>query len=364
VSRVVVFEHLTLDGVMQAPGRPDEDRRDGFEHGGWATLWDPVVGAAEERMTATEALLFGRRTYEAFYSYWPKQTDNRLTDVLTGTRKYVASRTLREPLPWENSTLLEGEAGEAVSALKEHPGADLVVLGSGDLIRTLMRSALVDEFVLLIQPLVLGSGRRLFADDCAPAALQLVDAKTSPTGVLIATYRRAERPGANCPGHNGERRLMSNSSDIRSVEAPSPPADLKALGDRLVGSWNVSGETEGETSWEWMDGGFFLIQRGWTRREGVEQKYLQIIGCDRMPGSEPAAAITGRLYTSHGDTLAYTCELDRDTMTIWMGEKGSPAVYHGTFSADGNTIDGAWEWPGGGYTETMTRVTAPGGMPD
>jgi hypothetical protein len=104
--------------------------------------------------------------------------------------------------------------------------------------------------------------------------------------------------------------------------------------------------------------GPFLIQRGWTRREGVEQTYVQIIGHDRMPGSERAEAISGRLYTSHGDTLAYVCELEGDTMTIWMGEKGSPAVNTGTFSADGNTIEGAWEWPGGGCKETMTRADA------
>jgi hypothetical protein len=151
---------------------------------------------------------------------------------------------------------------------------------------------------------------------------------------------------------------MSKTSDIQPVEATTPPADLKAVGDRLVGTWKASGETEGETTWEWMDGGFFLIQRGWTRREGTEQTYLQIIGYDRMPGSEPADAITGRLYTNDGDTLSYVCELDGDTMTIWMGEKGSPAVYHGTFSADGNTIEGEWEWPGGGYKETMNRTRA------
>jgi len=123
---------------------------------------------------------------------------------------------------------------------------------------------------------------------------------------------------------NHERRHMSNSSDSHTVEAPAPPADLKALGDRLVGTWKISGEAEGETTYEWMEGGFFLIQRGWTRREGAEQKYIQIIGCDRTPGAEPADAITGRLYTNHGDTLAYVCELADDTMTIWMGEKGSP----------------------------------------
>jgi hypothetical protein len=138
-----------------------------------------------------------------------------------------------------------------------------------------------------------------------------------------------------------------------SSEATHP--DLKVLGDRLVGTWKVSGEAEGETSWEWMEGGYFLIQRGWTRREGVEQTYIQIIGRDRMPGAEPAEAISGRLYTNHGDTLAYVCELEGDTMTIWMDEKGSPAFYTGTFGADDNTIEGEWVWPGGGYKETMTR---------
>jgi hypothetical protein len=149
---------------------------------------------------------------------------------------------------------------------------------------------------------------------------------------------------------------MSNSSETRSGEAP--PADLKALGDRLVGTWKISGENEGEATWEWMEGGFFLIQRGWSRREGVEQRYLQIIGHDRTPGSEPTDAITGRLYTDDGDTLSYVCEVEGDTMTIWMGQKGSPYVYRGTFSADGSMIEGAWAWPGGGYRETMTRAGA------
>src|SRR5262249_4354011 len=136
MSRVVVFEHLTLDGVMQAPGRPDEDNRDGFEHGGWATLWDPVIGSlAEESMGATEGLLLGRRTYQDFYSYWPGQADNPFTEVLDNIPKYVASRTLQEPLAWSKSTLLEGDAAESVSRLKQQPGMDLVVLGSGELVQ-------------------------------------------------------------------------------------------------------------------------------------------------------------------------------------------------------------------------------------
>jgi dihydrofolate reductase len=190
VSRIVVFEHVTLDGVMQAPGRPDEDRRDGFEHGGWATLWDPVIASvAEESMAAQPALLFGRRTYEDFYAVWPQRTENPFTEVLNNSRKDVASRTLEEPLPWSNSRLLAGDVAEAVAALREQPSNDLVVLGSGELVQTLRRHSLVDEYVLLIHPLVLGSGRRLFADGGPRAALRLVDAKTSPSGVVIATYR-------------------------------------------------------------------------------------------------------------------------------------------------------------------------------
>jgi dihydrofolate reductase len=190
VRKVVVFTSLTLDGVMQAPGRPDEDPRDGFEHGGWAAPYnDPVMGAvAAEGMANAGPLLLGRRTYEDFFSFWPHQTDNPFTEVLDNALKYVASTTLEEPLPWRNSTLLEGDAAEAVAGLKRQPGKDLVVLGSGDLVQSLRRRNLVDEYVLLIHPLVLGSGRRLFPDGGASAALRLVDTKTTTTGVVIATY--------------------------------------------------------------------------------------------------------------------------------------------------------------------------------
>jgi dihydrofolate reductase len=187
MSKVVVFTNLTLDGVMQAPGRPDEDRRGGFEHGGWATPY-ATMEAAEESMANTGALLLGRRTYEDFYAVWPNRTDNPFTAVLNNTQKYVASTTLEEPLSWSNSTLLKGDAAEAVARLKEEPGKDLVVLGSGELVQSLMRRNLVDEYVLLIHPLVLGSGRRLFTDGGAFAALRLVDTKTTTTGVVIATY--------------------------------------------------------------------------------------------------------------------------------------------------------------------------------
>jgi dihydrofolate reductase len=179
MRRIVVFEHLTLDGVMQAPGRADEDRCGGFEHSGWV---------AEESMASQPALLFGRRMYEDF-CFWPQQTDNPFTEVLHNSQKYVASRTLEEPFPWTNSSLLAGEAAGAVATLTAERGSDLVVLGSGDLVRTLMRHGLVGEYVLLIHPLVLGSGRRLF-DTGTRTALQLVDMKSSPSGVVIATYHQ------------------------------------------------------------------------------------------------------------------------------------------------------------------------------
>jgi len=193
MGKIVVFMNLTLDGVMQAPGRPDEDRRGGFEYGGWATPYaDPGIGkAAGESMATTGALLFGRRTYEDFYSVWPNRTDNPFTEVLNNTQKYVASTTLKEPLPWINSTLLKGDAAEAVVQLKKQPGKDIVILGSGELVRSLMQRNLIDEYMLLIHPLILGSGRRLFIDG-AFAALRLVNTQTSTTGVVIATYQPVE----------------------------------------------------------------------------------------------------------------------------------------------------------------------------
>jgi dihydrofolate reductase len=195
MRKIVVVENLSLDGVMQAPGRADEDLRGGFEHGGWSM---PYNDAAKGRIMAggmaqAGPLLFGRTTYEDFFRVWPNRTDNPFTAVLDNSQKYVASKTLTEPLPWKNSTLLTGDVPDAVARLKEQPGKDIVVLGSGALVRSLMRRNLVDEFVLLIHPLVLGSGRRLFADDGALAALRLVDSQTTTTGVMIATYRQAEQ---------------------------------------------------------------------------------------------------------------------------------------------------------------------------
>lgn len=191
MRKVTVVESVTLDSVMQAPGRPDEDRRGRFEHGGWAQPYnDEVMGREMGKGMGRTELLLGRRTYENLYAFWPTAPQpNPFTEVLNNTQKYVASTTLAEPLPWVNSTLLRGDAGEAVAKLKEESGKDLVILGSGELVRSLMRHDLIDELVLLIHPLVLGSGRRLFPDGLSPTALQLLDSKPTTTGVIIATYR-------------------------------------------------------------------------------------------------------------------------------------------------------------------------------
>jgi dihydrofolate reductase len=198
MGRITTFTHVTLDGDMQAPGRPDEDTRDGFGFGGWEGRYadEVMAGVAAQGMATESALLFGRRTYEDFYGFWPNQPKpNPFTDVLNRSRKYVASRTLSEPLAWENSTLLQGDAGGAVAELKARSDGDLIVLGSGDLIQTLLRRDLIDEYLVLIHPLVLGTGRRLFAEGGPPATLDLDDSKVTTTGVIIATYRPAERTG-------------------------------------------------------------------------------------------------------------------------------------------------------------------------
>jgi len=194
MSKVVLFISLTADGVMQAPGRPDEDRRGGFAHGGWATPYaDSILGSvAGGSMGTSSALLLGRRTYEDFYSVWPNRPKpNPFTDLLNNIQKYVASTTLTQPLPWSNSTLLSGDAATAVARLRDQPGKDLVILGSGELAQSLMRRNLIDTFVLLVHPLVLGTGRRLFREDGPNIKLRQVETKTTTTGVVITTYHPA-----------------------------------------------------------------------------------------------------------------------------------------------------------------------------
>ena len=192
MSKVLVVNHVTLDGVMQAPARPDEDTRDGFAHGGWAMARNDELMAAKigERMTGDNAFLFGRRTYADFYAVWPNRRGNPFAEALTHTTKYVASRSMAEPLPWDNSILLSGDAAEQVAELKQRRDGTLTMFGSGELIGALMAADLIDEYLLMIHPLVLGSGRRLFAAGQA-TELELTDAVTTNTGVVIAAYRRS-----------------------------------------------------------------------------------------------------------------------------------------------------------------------------
>ena len=190
--RIVVMNHLTLDGVMQAPGRADEDTRGGFIHGGWSPPYsDKVMGDVLGARMAQRggALLLGRRTYEDLLTHWNSQPDSPFTPALNNTTKYIASTTLTEPLPWPNSTLLQGDVAHAVAELKAQPGGNLGIMGSGALVQSLMPYNLIDEYLLMIHPLVLGSGRKLFSDGVPTTPLQLVNSITTTTGVVIATYQ-------------------------------------------------------------------------------------------------------------------------------------------------------------------------------
>lgn len=194
MRKLMVTTSLTLDGVMQAPGARDEDVRGGFDRGGWAAPYSDAAMAQKmgEGMAQTGAMLFGRRTYEGLFDSWAHRTDgNPFTEMMNHVQKYVASNTLTEPLPWVNSTLLVGDAADGVVELKKQPGPDIAVIGSGDLVQSLAIRGLVDQYTLLIHPLVLGSGRRLFPDGAPPANLRLVESVTTTTGVMIATYRPA-----------------------------------------------------------------------------------------------------------------------------------------------------------------------------
>jgi dihydrofolate reductase len=192
VSRVIVINSVTLDGVLQGPGRVDEDTRGGFSLGGWAaaTMNDEIQSAVNARVAEAGGLrlLLGRRSYQTMLGYWNTQ-DHPFKDGLNNAPKYVASTTLREPAPWPNTTLLGGDIPGAVTALKRQPDNDLVIMGSGELIQTLMRHDLIDEYLLVIHPRVLGTGRRLFPDGGAAASLRLVSSRPASTGALIAVYR-------------------------------------------------------------------------------------------------------------------------------------------------------------------------------
>jgi dihydrofolate reductase len=192
MRKLIVTTFLTLDGVMQAPGGPGEDEDRGFRHGGWSVpYWDDQIGAfMEETMGKPFDLVLGRKTYDIFAAFWPTAPDEAGGKPLNDATKYVASRG-RPDLSWRNSVLLKGDAAEAVAALKQEDGPELQVHGSADLLQTLLRHNLIDRFRLMTFPVLVGSGKRLFADGTAPASLAVVNSKVNTKGVVMSTYEPA-----------------------------------------------------------------------------------------------------------------------------------------------------------------------------
>jgi dihydrofolate reductase len=195
MRKVIVNEFLSLDGVAQAPGAADEDTTGGFEHGGWHMRYfdDLSQKWVLEGLTQAGGFLLGRRTYEIFAAYWPNAPEEEqvVARPLNTLPKYVASTTLTEPLEWQNSTVLQGDVEQAVTALKREDGADLHVIGSTNLVQTLIEHDLVDEFRVMIDPVTLGGGKRIFRDDGALRPLRLVDGQVTTTGAFLATYAPA-----------------------------------------------------------------------------------------------------------------------------------------------------------------------------
>jgi dihydrofolate reductase len=189
MRELIVTTFLTLDGVMQAPGGPGEDDSGGFKHGGWSVnYWDDQMGQIMGDWTSTPfAMVLGRRTYDIMAAYWPDAPEEAGAKTFNEATKYVASRG-RPTLEWSNSILIEGDAGEGIAKLKQEHGPELQVHGSGNLIQTLLRHDLVDQFRLWVFPVVIGSGKRLFSDGTIPSGLKLIDSKVSTTGVVIGTY--------------------------------------------------------------------------------------------------------------------------------------------------------------------------------
>lgn len=192
MRKIIVLEHISLDGVIQAPGGPDEDTSGGFSRGGWISPYsDPVLGAAiRNQMNKPFDLLLGRKTYEIWAPYWPLNND-AWPGVNTAT-KYVATITLTS-LDWQPSVILSGDIVDRISQIKQNHGPDLNVWGSGNLVQTLLKHDLVDVFWLMIYPITLGVGKRLFAEGTIPAAFKVTESMVSPIGVVVVNYERAER---------------------------------------------------------------------------------------------------------------------------------------------------------------------------
>lgn len=194
MRKLVITTFLSLDGVMQAPGGPEEDRSGGFEHGGWLVPYaDEDLGRIMSAwMAEADGFLLGRKTYEIFAAHWPRMTDpaDSIARVLNTRPKYVASRALGKA-EWKNSTVIKGDIAQEIRKLKGQTGKELQVHGSGDLAQTLIKHDLIDEYRLWFFPVVVGSGKRLFREGAVPAAMKLADTRTTSTGVIVNTYERA-----------------------------------------------------------------------------------------------------------------------------------------------------------------------------
>jgi dihydrofolate reductase len=203
MRKVIVNEFMSLDGVVQAPGGEDEDTSGGFRHGGWHMQYMDEVAQKRVLGAIIEAggFILGRRTYEIFAAHWPNASEEEqvIAEPLNTKPKYVASRTLRNPLEWQEATVLEGDVAEAVAAMKQEDGGDLHVIGSTQLVQTLEEQDLVDEYRLMIDPLVVGGGKRLFRDDGSLRPLELVDSEVTTTGVILATYAPVGRADRAAP---------------------------------------------------------------------------------------------------------------------------------------------------------------------
>lgn len=231
MRKLIASTFVSLDGVMQAPGGPEEDPTDGFAYGGWTVnYWDEGVDISASGFDGkNRELVLGRKTYEIFEAYWPYQSaDNPVARTLNAARKYVASRTLKK-LQWENSILLGEDVVEAVATLKTQPGLDLQIIGSGNLIQSLQAASLIDEYHVWTFPVILGRGKRLFEATAKPGALRLVSTQASATGVVMSTYAPDGdiRPGSFADAESNERELarrkkMANEDQQRRAGVGAP----------------------------------------------------------------------------------------------------------------------------------------------
>ena len=197
MRKLIVIEWMSLDGVVQAPGAPDEDPSGGFKHGGWHLRYFDDLSRkwVVDNLNVAGGFLFGRRTYEGFAGHWPNASEEEqvIAKPLNTKPKYVASTTLAEPLEWQNSKLLDGDVGKAVAELKRGDGGELHVLGSTRLVESLLEHDLVDEFRVMVDPVVLGGGKRIFGNDGALRPLRLVTSQVTSTGAILATYARSNK---------------------------------------------------------------------------------------------------------------------------------------------------------------------------